>query len=1217
VKGLSELPRVLVYRSVKAACTLWSGNAGIGGHPVVCSSCGTVNPPGRKFCGACGKALAIGCPVCGTPNEARFAFCGECGSALTGTDQPGGTIRGGTQAPVAPRAVSERRLVSVLFADVVGFTALSESRDPDEVRDLLSRYFDAARQIILRYGGTVEKFIGDAVMAVWGTPVAQEDDGERAVRAALDLVAAVRALGQELEIPELEARAGVMTGEAAVTIGAEGEGMVAGDLVNTASRVQALAEPGSVLVGETTRRTTEAAIVYEPAGDHELKGKAERVSLWRAGRVIAGRGGALRSQGLEAPFVGRDHELRVVKDLFHLSAEERRTHLLQVIGIGGIGKSRLAWEFYKYFDGLADTYLWHRARCLAYGEGVTYWALAEMIRGRAGIVEGEEPGKALEKLKATTADYLPDPEERAWVEPRLAHLLGLAERSAQEPEDLFSAWRLFFERLADRYPVIMVFEDMQWADRSLLDFVDYLLSWSRNHSIFVMALARPEVAERHPEWVVPRRATTTLHLEPLFEEDMRRLLNGTIPGLPGQVERQILDRAEGVPLYAVETIRMLLDRGLLAREGAAYRVTGPIETLAVPESLHALIAARLDGLDPRERAILQDAAVLGKTFTKEALAALDPLADELSQLLDGLVRKEVLFVQADPRSPERGQYGFLQDLVRRVAYETLSRKERKARHLAVAANLEALWGGEEVEIVEMLAAHYVDAYRVAPDATDSTEIKAKAVSALTRAGDRSLSLAAPHLAQGYFEQAIQLAEDPGSLGELHEQAGLSAIRAGDPIEAARHYEEAIAHFDQQGRARDSARVAAVFADVAFGDGRLEEALARIQRAYQVLSGGEPNETLATVAAQSGRMLFFTGHADEAYERNEQALALAERLALPEVLSQAMNTKGVILSYRGRNEEALLLIRYALDVALDHDLHSSTLRGYNNLISTATSEERYDMALPLIDEAEEWSRRVGERRGVVGYPLSRNSIYVATGRWDEALASIQDFERTAERVDLHYVGDLLWAVAIHARRGQLDLARAAFERYSFVKESEEIQARWVYQLYRAELASAEGRPEDVVDAAERMVAMKDLFGVQALNSDGLPLAVEAALSISKMEPSERLLGELEALYPGELTPSMTAHRTRLRAKIDAAKGDNGDVERQLQDAANEFRAIPMPFWLGVTLLDQAEWLAGQGRDEDAAPLLAEARSIFEELRATPWIERVRKLELGAVAGAAPA
>ena len=315
--------------------------------------------------------------------------------------------------------------MSVLFADLVGFTTLSESRDAEEVRELLSAYFDGARRVIGRYGGRVEKFIGDAVMAVWGAPIAQEDDAERAVRAALDLVDTVAALGEQAGAPDLRARAGVLTGEAAVTIGAEGEGMVAGDLVNTASRVQSAAEPGTVLVGEATRRASEAAIVYEAAGEHELKGKAEPVPLWRAARVVAAARGAQRSTGLEPPFVGRDRELRMVKELFHASAEEGKTQLVSVVGGAGIGKSRLAWEFVKYLDGLAIEARWHRGRCLAYGEGVTYWALAEMVRTNAEILEAEEPRAALAKLHAAV--------ELALSRPRGAALGGASARKPARP----------------------------------------------------------------------------------------------------------------------------------------------------------------------------------------------------------------------------------------------------------------------------------------------------------------------------------------------------------------------------------------------------------------------------------------------------------------------------------------------------------------------------------------------------------------------------------------------------------------------------------------------------------------------------------------------------------------------------------------------------------------------------------------------------------------
>ena len=376
---------------------------------MICPTCAAPNADTAKFCTECGGPLDARCPACGTPHRPSQRFCAECGAALAA---PAAVVPSGDGPAAYHGDVAERRLVTVLFADLVGFTTLSERRDAEEVRDLLSRYFATCRRLIGLYGGTVEKFIGDAVMAVWGTPTATEDDAERAVRAALDLVAAISSLGEELGAEGLRARVGVLTGEAAVTIGADREGMVAGDLVNTASRIQSVAEPGAVFIGDATRRATEQTIVYEPAGSFELKGKDGLVSLWRALRVISGARGALKSQGLEAPFVGRDRELRLIKDLFHACADEHTAHLVSVTGVAGIGKSRVAWEFYKYFDGLAEIVYWHRGRCLAYGEGVTYWALADMVRMRCRIGEDEGAEPALAKLRATLEEHILDDEER-------------------------------------------------------------------------------------------------------------------------------------------------------------------------------------------------------------------------------------------------------------------------------------------------------------------------------------------------------------------------------------------------------------------------------------------------------------------------------------------------------------------------------------------------------------------------------------------------------------------------------------------------------------------------------------------------------------------------------------------------------------------------------------------------------------------------------------
>jgi class 3 adenylate cyclase/tetratricopeptide (TPR) repeat protein len=1153
---------------------------------VVCPSCGVENREGRKFCASCGGPLALLCRACGAGNEPGERFCGECGAGLTAAPSP---------ATVREPPASERRLVSVLFADLVGFTTLSESRDSEEARELLSRYSELARTLIKRYGGTVEKFIGDAVMAVWGTPTATEDDAERAVRAALDLVAAV----PELD-PALQARAGVLTGEAAVTIGAEGEGMVAGDLVNTASRIQTAAQPGTVLVGEATRRTTEQAVVYESAGEQELKGKAEPVAVWRPLRVVSARGGSMKSVGLEPPFVGRDRELKLIKELFHGCATERRAHLVSVTGIGGIGKSRLVWEFYKYFDGIVEQVYWHRGRCLAYGEGVAYWALADMVRMRAGIGESEDPTPARQKLQAMVDEYLLDAEERSFVEPRLAHLLGLEDVAGADRQDLFAAWRLFFERLADASPTVLAFEDMQWADTSLIDFVEYLLEWSRDFPLYVITLARPELHERRPGWGAGQRNFTSLYLEPVPAPAMQKLLEGIVPGLPERLREQILERAEGIPVYAVETVRMLLDRGLLVQDGPVYRPTGEIETLEVPETLHALIAARLDGLAPDERRVLQDGAVLGKTFAVGALAGLSRTSEaELEPLLSSLVRKEVLGVQSDPRSPERGQYGFLQDLVRHVAYETLSKRERKVRHLDAAAYIADTFGQEEVP--EVLAAHYLAAYQAATEADDATVIRAKAEEMLSRAGERAGSLGAPEEGRHYYRQAAELTDEPLLEAELLEQAGRLGVLANHPAEAREQLERGIDLYREAGDAQAAARASAALADVDFAEGRYEDVRARLKQVVAELEQVKPTAALATALTQLGRAHVLSGHAEEAIEPLERALTLAERLQLPDVFVEALNSKGVNLLSQGRLAEARILLSSAVERAYSDQAYGSVLRAENNLALALEVMDRFAEACEACERATAFARRRGDRRWESNMRAGTIIDFFFLGRWDEALA-IFDEEQPEVATDSAR-GELLNVSRIHCERGAPDRARAVFEGSEELRDSAGSQIRAGYAGIEARLLRAEGRPADALAAAERALGVRgELAMTDTSIKMGLVEAVEAALALPDLDRADELLGIAESLDPGEVTPFLQAHTSRLRARLDAARAVDERVDERFLTAAGIFREFDCVFYLAVTQLEHAEWLEAQGRVEDAQSLLVEAHETFAGLQATPWLER---------------
>jgi len=1165
-----------------------------------CSVCGAANERGKKFCGDCGASLTLACAQCGSANAPGTKFCGECGTPLTVAE---------ASAAAARTPVAERRVVSVLFLDLVGFTTASETRDAEETRELLTRYFDLARTTIQRYGGTVEKFIGDAVMALWGAPVAQEDDAERAVRAALELTAAVTTLDASLR-----ARAGVLSGEAAVTLGAEGQGMVAGDLVNTASRIQSTAEPGTVLVGEATKRASEAAIAYDDAGEHVLKGKAEPVPLWRALRVVAGARGSLRSAGLEAPFVGRDRELRLVKELFHASADEQRAQLVLVNGIAGIGKSRLAWEFEKYIDGLARETFWHRGRCLSYGDGVAYWALAEMVRMRCGIVEDEEPTSARDKLRLSLSEYILDADERAWVEPRLAHLLGLEEGEAGDQENLFSAWRILFERLAEQSPTVLVFEDLQWADAGLLDFLEYLLDWSRGHPLFVLAVARPEFAEKRSTWGAGKRSFNSLYLDPLPAEAMGDLLTGLVPGLQDELRRRILERAEGVPLYAVETVRMLLDRGLLVREGNVYRPTGAVETLEVPETLQALVAARLDALTAEERRLVEDGAVLGKTFTKQGLAALTGLREtELEPLLAGLLRKEILSVQADPRSPERGQYAFLQDIVKRVAYETLSLRDRKTKHLSTAEFLLAA-GGEEDEFIEVVAAHYVDALQAAPDAPDAAEIRESAREMLVRAGERAGSLAAHAEAQRSFERAAELADDPRVEAELFERAGMMARVGARGEEANRCFERAIALFDEAGATHPAARVEARLAEAMWDIGRLEEGLERMNRSFELLANEEPDADLATLAAQVGRFMFFGGQPELAMQRVESALELAESLLLPEVLAQALTTKAIILTSRARRQEGIALLEFALQTARDHDKPSAALRASYNLADCLGQANRFADAAETVREGLAHARRVGNRFWELSF-LGQLYPFLSLGEWDEALAMFAELptDEWAGNRQAFSVGPLVQATAL-GNRGRFDELERLLTAFEEMDRSGDEQERSAYRSGVARFHLTSGRLAEALTAAEQAFASRDHFGLGAEQiKEAFATAGEAALGLGDVAKLRELIAFVDALSPGATNLFLDAHAARFRAHL-AWDDDRAEGERLFRRSAALFRELSSPFPRAVVQVEHAERLAAAGEDGEAGTLADEARETFERLGASPWIARVDRLGLAAEATA---
>jgi tetratricopeptide (TPR) repeat protein len=832
------------------------------------------------------------------------------------------------------------------------------------------------------------------------------------------------------------------------------------------------------------------------------------------------------------------------------------------------------------------------------------------VRMRAGIAEGEDATSSMLKLRSSIAEFVADPEERSWVEPRLAHLIGLEDRSAPDQADLFSAWRLFFERIAERGPITMVFEDLQWADNALMDFIEYLLEWSKDHPIFILTLARPEISERRPAWGAGKRNFSSLFLEPLSSEAMNELMSGLVPGLADELRSRILDRAEGVPLYAVETVRMLLDRGLLMKDGAEYRLTRHVEDLEIPETLHALIAARLDGLTTQERKILQSAAVMGKTFSKGGLAAVTGDGAELDRLLSSLVRKEVLQVQADPRSPERGQYHFLQDLVKRVAYETLSKKERKAKHLAVASYLQTGTTLEEERVVEVVASHFLQAFQAAPEAKDAPVIKDRAAGMLTAAGEHAAALAANEEGQSYFEQAAALSDDPAEKARLFERAGQMA-QLGNRLDAAtRSFEEAIRLFEGAGHTHPAARVSARLGEITWQAGHIDKAVERMERSFEVLSRDDPDEDLAWLTAQLGRFLYFMGKHEPAAEWLERALDMAEGLWLPEVLAQALNSKGalVLAGAKGRPEEGFALVRHALHLALEHDLPSAALRAYYNLSNNQYYFDRYDESLPTVESGLAMARKLGYRNWEWPFLAELTFINFMRGSWNEALDRMEEVPHREDFSSARFaIVEVLQAIpALHLHRGHLDAAKEMIAPFEVFADSADLQERASYAAAYAMILRAEGRLEEALTETEKSLEARHSLGpIYPGVKMAFQEATEAAFSLGDLPKVRELLSIIDALPRGQATPFLRAQADRFGARLAGVEGDVEAVEAGYVAAVGRFRDIGTPFWIAQALLEQAEWLIEQGRTRDAGPLLEEARSIFDRLEAGPWVERTAK------------
>jgi class 3 adenylate cyclase len=669
---------------------------------VTCPNCARPAEADDRFCAGCGAALQVGCVACGRSAPAGSAYCAGCGQPLGG--------------PAARLPQEDRRRVSVLFVDMVEFTGFGERSDPEQVRALQHEYFTVVRRVVRRYGGVVEKFIGDAVMALFGAPVATENDPLRCIRAGIE-VQAVLARGDG-ETSGLRFRVGVATGEALVNVAAArdgGQAILAGDVVNTAARLQALAPPGGVLVCATSYAATSADIEYQEHPPVTLRGHSHASTVWLA---LAARDTRTPATDTEnTPMVGREHERSLLVNALYRTVRSSTPQLVTVFGEAGIGKSRLLRELSRHAARQRDPSVhWLVGHCPPFGEGITYAAFADMVKTQAGIVATDDPATAAGRLSSALHDLVP-PDEAATLAESLRPLVVPGDEAHPAPGEAEPAWRRFVLALASRRPTVLVFEDLHWADERLLHFIELLATSARGLPLLLVCTGRPQLRDRHPRFATTIGGTLSLALSPLRDSDissMYALMFGS--AFAATTPYPLVELADGNPLYAQEYVRMLLEHGQLVPEVAGWSSASDAPP-PMPDNVQAVIANRLDLLEPDDRAVLQAAAVLGRHFWPAAVAAaLGRPVEAVDRALRRLEQRDLIREQPASTLPGDTEYRFRHVLVRDVCYHRLPRAERLARHhraadwLADALDRPA---GAGWPVAQALAQHRYTAYLLA------------------------------------------------------------------------------------------------------------------------------------------------------------------------------------------------------------------------------------------------------------------------------------------------------------------------------------------------------------------------------------------------------------------------------------------------------------------------------------------------------------------------
>jgi len=1101
---------------------------------VVCTSCGEENPEHARFCLACGAALVAVTPA------------GE-----------------------------ERKVVSVLFVDLVGFTDRSDRADPEDVRATLRPYHERVKADIERFGGTVEKFIGDAVMAVFGAPVTHEDDAERAVRSGLRILETIEGLrGEGLDVA---VRAAVTTGEAVVALGARperGEGIVAGDVVNTAARLQANAAVGTVIADETTMRSAEEAIAFEPLGPVAAKGKADPIAVWRVLRARSRVGEP--ETGTRTPFVGREHERAVLYETFLRVERESSVQLITVVGEPGVGKSRLVTELRTSLDDRPEVITWRHGRCLPYGEGITFWALGEVVKAEAGILGSDDQEEATAKLEQSISALFEDASEREWFASRLAPLVGVrGEGETVGRDEAFTAWRRFLEALAARRPLVFVVEDLHWADEALLDFLEHLLDWASPVPLLILSTTRPELYDRRTGWSGGKRNATTISLSPLSPEETARLLQQLLERavLPAETQASILERAGGNPLYTEQFARMLTERG-------------HAEDLPLPETVHALIAARLDTLSPELKALLHDASVVGRVFWTGAVAAIG-LRDRDAVLhgLRELVRRE--FVRPARVSSVKGEeeFSIWHAVVRDVAYQQIPRAPRAEKHKAAAAWIEESAQERVADHAEILVHHYEQALELSRAAgAEHPGLETALARFLLLAGDRATHLDM-EAAEAYYRRALELSQDDEyARATALARLASTLVERGHTVEGIEAYEEAIPALRVVDERAAGVAMIMGLARALWHRGETERRNAVELEAISILERTRGPD-LVLAYARRAMTQAIGGRPAESTLWAGKGFALADELHV-ENRVRLLQARATVRGHEG-DPVCVDDSRAALELGLRLGLGLETGVAFNNLAEAVSVFEGLRAGREVYDEGIEFSRQRGLTHNVMWMRGERLRCLYHAGEWDELTREANDVLRWQEehgggqievfaRVNLADVLTHRGAVADGARHLEALLPRA--------RETGDPQMLVPSLVVAAIVAAVSG---DSSGALELLTELERATRDEPTGYRALYLAWPVRIAAAAGE-----LDLADAFLDGSEHGSALAELARLTGRATLA-----EVRGSADEATTLYARAAKGWGEYGSVVERAYALLGLGRCGDAGAL-REGQAVFARLGASP-------------------